>query len=278
MSVEEPFGGSSLRTLTIRLFENAIKQYCPKEKARILDVGCGNGSYFRFFFTNQINGEWLGIDILEGENWKEHLSTNQDKSLNINFATLDATQLSEHLKGDFYNFVYSIYTLEHIREDVQVVEEIYKVAARDSYQIFMLPSRLYWIFHFGRHGYHYYSLAETINTLKRSQFEIVEVAKLGGFTSFFIYLFLEWYPYLLKAPIYFGLRIFSPDKLTLEFKKRLNTMARIHQHTRIGRFVFNTLAKWSIVIDRLLPFFRPLFAIVTKKVNRITNYELRITT
>jgi len=215
--------------------------------------------------TNQISGEWLGIDIAESTHWRKHLSTNQDKNLKINFAILNAIQLSEHLKQHVYNFVYSMYTLEHIKEDAQAVEEIYKVAAKGSYQIFTVPSRLYWIFHFGRHGYHYYSLVAITNMLKKHRFEVVEVVKLGGFASFCLYLLMRWYPYCLKAPIYLGLKIFSPDKLTLEFKTRLNTITWIHQYTRIGRFVFNTLSKWSIVMDRLLPFFRPVFAIVTKR-------------
>jgi len=262
-SSNSTFYESPLRTLTMMFFENAIKQYCPKEQARILDVGCGDGSYLPCFLANQISGEWLGIDISESIHWQEHLS--QDKHLKINFAILDATQLSEHLKPNFYNFVYSIYAFEHIKEDVQAVEQIYKVAAKGSYQIFTVPSKLYWIFHFGRHGYHYYSPAEMTNMLKEHRCEVVEIVKLGGCVSSCLHLFLGWYPYFLKAPIYLGLKIFSPDKLTLEFKKRLDTITRLHQYTRIGRFVFNTLSKWSIVIDRLLPFFRPVFAIVTKR-------------
>ena len=46
-----------------------IKDYCPLNDARILDLGCGEGQYIRFFESVSVKGSYIGIDYVIHDNW-----------------------------------------------------------------------------------------------------------------------------------------------------------------------------------------------------------------
>jgi len=152
-------------------------QKLPKEKIKtILDAGCGQGNYAKSFAIKHPSIKIDAYDIKKYESWD-----NEQK--NINFKQKDLLKIK---KQNYYDFCYSIDVLEHIRENREVMINIYRALNNGGYfylhmpydknNKYILPSFIFkefnkWVKkeHIGKS----YSLEELSNLLKEIGYVII---------------------------------------------------------------------------------------------------------
>jgi SAM-dependent methyltransferase len=107
-----------------------IRRYVPLENARILDVGCGIGTYVRKF--QELSDRVYGIDI-------DPARVRQGRT-----GTL-AVAVSEHLPfatGSF-DAVLLNEVIEHVRDDRETLREACRIVRPGGHVIIYAPNRLY---------------------------------------------------------------------------------------------------------------------------------------
>ena len=109
-----------------------IRQHVRLEGARILDVGCGVGTYARHFhaYTDQV----YGVD-LDAEKVEEAAKT----------LTRVEVAAAEDLpfESDFFDVVLLHEVLEHVEDDARSVAEAWRVAGPGGHMVVFVPNRLY---------------------------------------------------------------------------------------------------------------------------------------
>ena len=153
---------------------NLVRKYCPKE-ANILDHGCGDGKYSQLF-KEMRNFKYIGIDVKKNKMWDFYSNEN------ISYQEQDGTHLS--FQNEKFNFLLSITSLEHIKDDQKAIVEMYRVLEKERYIIIIVPTKPYWLFQLGRHCYHHNSKKELFKLIKTQPFKIIEYEKIGGLLSF----------------------------------------------------------------------------------------------
>ena len=239
-----------------------INKYCPLDDARILDIGCGKGLYTEFLRSLGVNGMYLGVDIYPQEEWNSFMEMNSPPR--TMFALLDATKLTTTFSEIKFNFIFSITSLEHIEDDGAVLQSFNSIASKNSYQVMFVPSKSYWLFEFGGHGYHHYSHADLRNLAISNGLEIVELYSLGGIFSSMYYLLWAWYPNIVKIPLYLVVGIFSRDKLNQEFRNKTDRILRSFERTKVWKAFYPYLFKFLQRLDSVLPFGGSTHVLVTK--------------
>jgi ubiquinone/menaquinone biosynthesis C-methylase UbiE len=111
-----------------------IRQHVPLEGARILDVGCGIGTYLEKF--RALTAEPFGVDVdaekleraLHGKGLLT-LALSVSESLPFPNATFDAVLLHE--------------VIEHVSDDRQTIREAHRVVKSGGVVLVFAPNRLY---------------------------------------------------------------------------------------------------------------------------------------
>lgn len=113
---------------------NLITTYLPMTGARVLDVGCGIGTYVEKF--RALNATAFGVDV-EADRLAR---ARRDKDL----ATV-ALAVSEALPfaSETFNGVLLHEVIEHVRDDRLTVREAHRVARHSGMVIVFAPNRLY---------------------------------------------------------------------------------------------------------------------------------------
>lgn len=143
-----------------RAINYAVENYAY---LKVLDIGCGNKPYLNLFNTNSKVKEYIGCDIVQSSN----------KSVDV-ICEATALMFSE---GEF-DVVFSSQTIEHVADFQQMLKEANRVLKSGGHIILAGP--MYWplheepydFFRFTKHGFEY--------SLKRADFEIVEIISCGG--------------------------------------------------------------------------------------------------
>ena len=82
--------------------------------------------------------------------------------------------------------------MEHVREDQQLLNEIHPVTVPRGYALVSVPSNYSWLWSFGKHGYHFYSVSELTRKIANSGFKIEVLISIGGGFSFSFYCLAAW--------------------------------------------------------------------------------------
>ena len=118
-----------------------IRRYVPLENQRMLDIGCGIGTYVNQFrrFSNDVYGVDVDPDrVKEGSRGVPNLAIARGEDLPFQDESFDIVLLHE--------------VLEHVEDDQQTVREAYRVTKIGGSIVIYVPNRLY---PFETHGFYW---------------------------------------------------------------------------------------------------------------------------
>ena len=124
-----------------------IRRYAPLEGKRILDVGCGLGTYVKKMraFSNEVYGVDVDAEkVAKAQQQLENIYLAPAESLPFPDAHFDVVLLHE--------------VLEHVQDDLQAVSEAWRVLRAGGRVVIFVPNRLYPFETHGvywRGGYHF---------------------------------------------------------------------------------------------------------------------------
>lgn len=111
---------------------NLVRRYVPLENQRILDVGCGIGTYvekFRLF-----SGDVHGVDVDP-----ERVAKASESLPNIQVAPAEKLPFPD----DSFDFVFLHEVIEHVEDDRQAIAEAVRVTEPGGHVVIYAPNRLY---------------------------------------------------------------------------------------------------------------------------------------
>lgn len=113
---------------------NMIRAYLPMQGARVLDIGCGIGTYVEKF--RALEAQAFGVDVDVERVTRGHREKNLD--------TL-ALSVSEALPfvSDLFDGVLLHEVIEHVNNDRETIREAQRVTKRGGVMIVFAPNRLY---------------------------------------------------------------------------------------------------------------------------------------
>jgi len=220
------------------------------DKLNIFDIGCGSGNYGTFLknLSHKSFSSYTGLDIYKHSSYPLEFKHVKDKAENV------AKYLTKEI-----NFVISQSALEHIENDILVIEEITKKLnehKKPFIQVHMIPaSKCLWLYLW--HGYRQYShknLSGILNNLNNNFNLNSCIIPIGGSYSFWVHL------RHITLPVYLNYLIFR-DKFFKWYK-----------HQFIEKKIFQTASKELHCINR-----SPLFwcLIITSKNIKIKDNLLK---
>jgi SAM-dependent methyltransferase len=109
-----------------------LRAFVPLEGARILDIGCGIGTYVKRF--RAFSDDVYGVDV-EPERVAEASLTLP----NISVATGEALLFPD----DFFDLVFSNEVIEHVDDDRKTIQEAVRVTKPGGAIVIFAPNRLY---------------------------------------------------------------------------------------------------------------------------------------
>lgn len=148
--------------------EDLIKRtYSPKKQLKILELGCGTGH-----FTQRLKkyGKVLGADISV-----EALKVCRNRGI-TNTKKVDITKMTPSVfGGEKYDLVLALDVLEHIQDDLNVMERTHRILADDGLFIITVPAyKFLWSDHDeALHHKRRYRSVELTTKLTDAGFEIV---------------------------------------------------------------------------------------------------------
>jgi len=112
----------------------------------ILDSGCGDGTFTFYVARRRPNARVLGVDVgeqgLHGEENTLEICHRVQGILqlpNLEFRKLDLRELDA---ADAFDFIYCFDVLEHIRENKQVLANVYRALRKDGQFLLRIPTRV----------------------------------------------------------------------------------------------------------------------------------------
>ena len=109
-----------------------VRQYVHLEGARVLDIGCGIGTYVRRF--RQYSDEVYGIEVEA-----DRVAEASLELPNIQLAYGEALPYPD----DFFDLVFSNEVIEHVDDDRQTISEAVRVTKPGGTIVTFAPNRLY---------------------------------------------------------------------------------------------------------------------------------------
>lgn len=222
-----------------KTIEYLTNKYCPKDRAVILDVGCGEGHYYQFFTSQGIKGSYFGIDIQQGPAWQEK----REFRIDIAYSVYNAENL-ENLNRRF-NFIISIQVLEHIRDDEKAIKGMSKCLEPGGKVLLTVPSKFSLLL-YGPHGHRRYNLRKMRQLAEKSGFAVEEAMKIGGLCSFFLH-FNTW---TLPAIVL-----------------RLKIWRLYRKYTFLSKLIFK-MEKAAYRLDKYLRVFESGYGVILKKYDK----------
>ncbi len=222
-------------------FWNSINYENLKSKLNsnlnFFDIGCGSGSYGKFLkkITGEYFSSYTGLDIYKNHNFPSE----------FNHINSSANNVNKYIKMNT-NFVISQSALEHIENDIHVLDEITNKLIENKkpfVQIHMVPASMcLWLYLW--HGYRQYSkknLSNISNQLK-NKFNInLSIVPIGGGNSFWTHL------RYITIPVYFKKFILN-DKQFKWYNQKIVEEKIIESVKKELDCVKEKPVFWSIVI------------------------------
>ena len=118
-----------------------VRKYVPLEGKKILDVGCGIGTYLQAF--KQFTDDLYGVEVDEKRAEKA-------KKVTPDIFVVPAEKLP--FENATFEVVFSHEVLEHVDDDRKAIEEALRVLKPGGYLIIFVPNRL---FPFETHGFYF---------------------------------------------------------------------------------------------------------------------------
>ena len=109
-----------------------VREYVDLEGARVLDIGCGIGTYVRRF--RQYSDEVYGVEVEA-----ERVAEASLELPNIQLAYGEALPFED----DFFDMVFSNEVIEHVDDDRQTIAEAVRVTKPGGSIVTFAPNRLY---------------------------------------------------------------------------------------------------------------------------------------
>lgn len=117
-----------------------VRRYVPLEGKKILDVGCGIGTYLQAL--KRFTGDLYGVEIYKGR-------AEQAKKITPNISIAPAEELP--FDDATFDVVFSHEVLEHVDDDQKAIEEATRVLKPGGHIVIFAPNRL---FPFETHGFY----------------------------------------------------------------------------------------------------------------------------
>ncbi len=113
---------------------NLIRQYAPLENARVLDIGCGIGTYVAKF--RAFDAHAFGIDV----DLEKLVSANHDKGLEtVSLSVSEKLPFAENT----FDAVLLHEVIEHVEDDRETICEAHRVTKHGGAVVVFAPNRLY---------------------------------------------------------------------------------------------------------------------------------------
>ncbi|MEA2622541.1 MAG: hypothetical protein QOH61_1451 [Chloroflexota bacterium] len=109
-----------------------VRQFVPLENARILDIGCGIGTYVRRF--REFSDEVYGVDVEE-----DRVREASETLPNISLAPGENLPFPD----GFFDVVFSNEVIEHVEDDRKTIAEAVRVTRPGGTIVIFAPNRLY---------------------------------------------------------------------------------------------------------------------------------------
>lgn len=240
-------------------------------KDKILEIGCGSGIN-ALLLDNLLTQKscYNGIDLEFKGSTK--IIKRKLKRIKANFKHMDARKL--FFKKSSFDLVLSLWSLEHIQDDIKALREAYRVLKNGGIILLAVPSIFTFPFQLGRHGFHYYKKEGIITKLKKAGFRIKRVSSLGGFFGFLFSLFQNWLDLLILAPFGLFFKIFAHEKLKGDSrqdlggglaKKITSYTTCLYRKTLIGRKIHFNILRLIRIIDNYFPIFPASYFLMAEK-------------
>lgn len=149
---------------------NLFKKYLGKEANKVLEIGSGTG-----YVLKGLNDTFENYNLYGSEIHLEGIKFAKDRVPNIEFIQMDATNIPfEHE----FNAIGAFDVLEHIEDDVKVIQEVHKALKPGGLFIISVP-QYQWMWSINDDlAYHKrrYSHTELKNKLSNEGFEIIYIS------------------------------------------------------------------------------------------------------
>ncbi len=109
-----------------------VRRFVPLEGARVLDIGCGIGTYVRRF--RQYTEDVHGVDVEA-----ERVAEASIKLPNIHLAPSEALPFPD----DHFDVIFSNEVIEHVDDDRKTISEAVRVTRPGGTIVIFAPNRLY---------------------------------------------------------------------------------------------------------------------------------------
>lgn len=131
-----------LRSWYVKRSLKTLKQVLPKDtyQVKILDAGCGFGQYDRFLLRQFPNAVIDAIDVKE--EYLEDCRAYYNYELSNGKITFKKTDLLNFDDSDKYDIILCVDVLEHIENDVDVMQRLNKALKSNGYILMHSPSDL----------------------------------------------------------------------------------------------------------------------------------------
>ncbi len=141
---------------------------------RILEAGCGNGN-----ITSFLNDRELVIAVDNDMKMIEDITKRLSKYKNLKFMKFDITndELVNSIKNNKIDTILCLNTLEHIENDIAVLNNFYHILEDKGKLVLLVPSIKYLYSSLDKIAGHFrrYSKKEIINKLRKSNFFILHI-------------------------------------------------------------------------------------------------------
>jgi 2-polyprenyl-3-methyl-5-hydroxy-6-metoxy-1,4-benzoquinol methylase len=116
----------------------------PEAQLKILDVGCGDGGFFRYFLS-RAKHEGLDTKIFElhGVDMKGSYKGSVE-SLGVTFHELDFSEIDGRLPNASFDFIISAEVIEHVLDTDSHVLMLKKMVTNDGYIYLTTPNMSSW--------------------------------------------------------------------------------------------------------------------------------------
>jgi SAM-dependent methyltransferase len=111
---------------------NLVRRFVPLENQRILDVGCGIGTYVEKF--RMFSPDVYGVDVDP-----ERVAKASENLPNIQVAPAERLPFPDRS----FDFVFLHEVIEHVDDDRAAIREAVRVTDRDGHVVIYAPNRLY---------------------------------------------------------------------------------------------------------------------------------------
>ncbi len=127
--------GESIEDYGVKLRLNKLlEMYKPNYGDKILDLGCGFGTYTKFFKD-------LGYSVIGTDVTSEYLKKAKIEHNEIDFLRMTAMRLA--FKDNSFDIIYLIEMLEHVPDDEEVLKEAYRILRPGGAMMITVPNKLF---------------------------------------------------------------------------------------------------------------------------------------